>query len=225
MSAGKAWLTADFRKGKVEVLAAMISARKAAKTYLDMALSQLEQVESEKRSFLSYQLSRALANNVLAGVRYLRGTSDADRKLRIAASLAAGLARYPIRAEEFVENLSATPADYQGTLLAGCIRSQMYGAILDCVVEGWLAQNYKKERDYAHVLSELKNHPVRWHDLLERKNLSAEIIADFNMQADSVSVKAEANVNMPRTGGAQKQSRNNQKRRTKRSSLPESDLQ
>jgi len=224
MSAGMAWFSADFRKGKIQVLAAMISASKAAKKYLDIALSQLGQVEGKEWRFLRFQLSNALANNVPAAVKYLRGRSDAEDKLRIAASFAVGLSRHAKRAAEFVEHLSATPAIYQGPLLAACIRSKEYGASLESVVEGWLAANYGG-LGYIDVLRALKGDPVLWQELLERNCLSPQIITDFNKQGDSVSVKGEANVNMRRPAGAQKQSRRNRRKRAKQVSRPESELQ
>lgn len=224
--AGETWVNSAGASGDNQVLAALLSGGKAAPRYLDMALARLERVEYSQREFIRYHLSRCLANNLYAGLEYLRNGSETKRKELIAKSLAAGLKRYPNRAEEFVENMGATPFGYQGLLLAGCIQSEMYGAILDCVVEDWLAQNYRR-RGYGSVLHALKDRPARWQELLERNNLYLGIIADFDAQLRSGDRADEANApTLKRLVPGKKKRRNKRKReRAKASSPPESDLQ
>ena len=184
------------------------------------------QVDYRDRSYLQYQLARCLANNVFVAVEYLRGVGDARRKALIAKSLAIGLSRYPNRAEEFVEYISTTPVDYQGMLLAGCITSEMYGAILDCVVEGWLAVNHRR-RGYGDVLRALTKRPVRWQALLERNNLPPAVIVDFDEQGGARGGGEEVNVRVTNPQGTGREKRRNERKRerAKPSAPPETDSQ
>jgi hypothetical protein len=228
MLVGDAWVTSDAAPGEAQVLAALLSGGKSAPKYLDMVLSRLERIEYAGRDFLLHQLSRSLANNVFASVEYLRTAREIERKGVVAKTLAWGLKRYPNRAEEFIERMDATPVDYQGMLLAGCIRSEMYGAILDCVVEGWLDAN-RRRRGYGEVLGALRKSPARWKELLERENLSPAVIADFDEGPRLQDGGTTANVPMAKRLGSGKEKRRNERKRertqAKSSSPPESDLQ
>jgi hypothetical protein len=178
MAAGENFLLHAERRGREEVIAALLSASHVDRGFIDMTLEVVRGGKTNQSGWLFYQLRRALANHVSHALEYLRSDAAPTRKREVAQAMADGLSWYPNRAEEFLGQFDDAPPEHAGLLLAGCARSEVDPLFLDCVLERWLCQEYRP-KGYWTVLRALKQKPERWMSLSGRENLTMCVVQDF----------------------------------------------
>jgi hypothetical protein len=163
------------------ILGVLLTAGKADPKYIEMAFDFIVgKADKRYRSWIDYNLSRALVRNLDNAEKYLNGTYEEQRKKTVCASIAGGMKRFPDTIAAFaLDMVPRLDSGYVYHILRNVITRGLEDDYLDEMIAQWLVDNYRR-RGYGGMLDALHKNRAFWKRLLMLRELPKRIRDDFN---------------------------------------------